>query len=147
MPFLPKCFTSNNTSTKVWSSTNEAVATVDSNGEVTIVGAGSTNIRVNQAADATYCAVVDASYALNVTAPGVAEPTNQPTSFTATTNSTSQITVTWTDATGAQLPEHYLVKASTGTITAPVDGTAEADADAALVKILLKEHRQPYLQD
>ena len=127
-------FTSNNTSTKVWSSTNEAVATVDSNGEVTIVGAGSTNIRVNQAADATYCAVVDASYALTVTAPGVAEPTNQPTELSATTNSTSQITVTWTDATGAQLPEHYLVKASTGTITAPVDGTAEADADAALVK-------------
>ena len=125
-------FTSNNTSTKVWSSTNEAVATVDSNGEVTIVGAGSTNIRVNQAADATYCAVVDASYALTVTAPGVAEPTNQPTSFTASTNSTSQITVNWTDATGAQLPEHYLVKASTGAVTAPIDGTAEADA--ALVK-------------
>ncbi len=56
------------------------------------------------------------------------EPTNHPTSFTATTNSSSQITVTWTDASVGQAPNGYLVKASTGTPTAPVDGTSEADA-------------------
>lgn len=121
-------FTSDNTSTKVWSSTNEAVATVDANGLVTIHSAGTTNIRVNQVADATYCAVVDASYALTVSSPAKPEPTNHATSFTATTNSSSQITVTWTDATGTQVPDGYLVKASTSTPTAPADGTAEVDA-------------------
>jgi hypothetical protein len=58
-------------------------------------------------------------------------PTNHPTAFAATANSSSQITVTWTDATaagGEQLPSAYLVKASTGIPTAPADGTAEADA-------------------
>ena len=64
-------FTSDNTSAKVWSSTNEAVATVDAAGEVTIKSAGTTNIRVNQVADATYCAVVNASYELTVTSPPV----------------------------------------------------------------------------
>lgn len=133
-------FTSNNTSTKVWSSTNEAVATVDAAGEVTIHSAGTTSIKVNQAADATYCAVVDASYSLTVTTPAVAEPTNHPSSFTATTNSTSQITVTWTDATGGQVPASYLVIASTGTPTAPIDGTAQADA--ALVKNITQGTQQ-----
>ena len=61
-----------------------------------------------------------------------AEPTNHATSFIATANSTSQITVTWTDATGAQVPDGYLVVASTGTPAAPVDGVAQSDA--ALVK-------------
>ena len=58
------------------------------------------------------------------------EPTNHATGFSATTNSSSQITVNWTDAiagVGEQLPSAYLVKASTGIPTEPVDGTAEAD--------------------
>lgn len=55
------------------------------------------------------------------------EPTNHATTFTATANSSNQITVTWTDATGGQVPAGYLVKASTGTPTAPVDGTPETD--------------------
>jgi hypothetical protein len=61
-------FTSNdNTSPKVFSSSNTHVAPVNSaTGEVTIVGVGSTTISVTQAADATYCAV-SASYVLNVT--------------------------------------------------------------------------------
>ncbi|MFA7687386.1 MAG: putative Ig domain-containing protein [Moheibacter sp.] len=61
-------FISDNTSAFVWSSTDTGVATVDANGEVTIVGAGTTEIRVNQEADDTYCAVVDAGYTLNVAA-------------------------------------------------------------------------------
>lgn len=59
-------FASDNTSAKVYSSTNGSVASVDANGEVTILDAGTTTIRVTQVADATYCAV-NASYTLNVT--------------------------------------------------------------------------------
>ena len=57
------------------------------------------------------------------------EPSNHATGFSATTNSHSQITVTWTDATGAQLPHAYLVKAAVApaTPTAPTDGVAEGD--------------------
>lgn len=62
------------------------------------------------------------------------EPTNHATGFAANQGSPSysSIIVTWTDATGAIVPDGYLIKASTGSITAPVDGTSEADA--ALVK-------------
>ncbi len=59
----------------------------------------------------------------------IPEPTNHATSFAATANSISQITVSWTDAAGGQLPSYYLVKAaaSPATPTAPVDGTTEAN--------------------
>lgn len=60
-------FTSDNTSAMIWSSTDTNVATVNANGEVSIVGAGTTEIQVNQAADNTYCAV-EATYTLNVVA-------------------------------------------------------------------------------
>ena len=64
----------------------------------------------------------------SVTAPPDPEPANHVTGFTATVNSHSQITVSWADAeAGDQAPAGYLVKASTGTPTAPVDGTAESD--------------------
>ncbi len=59
-----------------------------------------------------------------------AEPTNHPTSFTATANGFSQIDLTWTDATGAVTPDGYLIKTSSvslGSITDPTDGTAESD--------------------
>jgi PKD repeat protein len=50
------------------------------------------------------------------------EPSNYPTAFTATVYKIS-ITLTWTDATGTQLPSNYLVKVSDqDNITAPVDG-------------------------
>lgn len=49
------------------------------------------------------------------------EPSNYPTHFAATANGTS-VNVTWTDATGAQLPHRYLILASTGSITIPTDG-------------------------
>ncbi len=55
------------------------------------------------------------------------EPTNYPTSFTAA-GSGIVIDLSWTDATGAQLPGAYLLKASDqDNITAPADGTPELD--------------------
>ncbi len=73
------------------------------------------------------------------------EPTNYPTGFTATVNSYNQITVTWTDASGGQLPAAYLVKASVmPAVSEPADGTPESDA--ALIKIFLKAHNKLYLQ-
>lgn len=56
------------------------------------------------------------------------KPTTDATSFSATANSTSEITVTWTDATG--VPDAYLIKGSDigfGDITDPIDGTPESD--------------------
>jgi hypothetical protein len=51
------------------------------------------------------------------------EPTNYPTNFAAATSAFT-ITLNWTDATGAQLPTAYLVRASSANnIPAPVDGT------------------------
>jgi hypothetical protein len=63
-----------------------------------------------------------------MTSAGVApEPTNYPTDFAAAAAGVS-INLTWTDATGAQLPSGYLVLGSTeDNITAPVDGTPVAD--------------------
>ena len=125
-PFT-NAFTSNNTSTKVWSSSNDAVATVDASGLVTLHAAGSANILVNQVIDGTYCAVVNASYALTVAAPPSPEPTNHATALSASTNTATDITVLWTDAVGGQLPQGYLVKASPTTLSAPVNGVAEAN--------------------
>lgn len=57
------------------------------------------------------------------------EPTYFPSSFAASANSSSQITTTWVDASGGQLPTGYLVKASaSASPTAPVDGTPETDS-------------------
>ncbi len=57
------------------------------------------------------------------------EPTNHPSGFTATANSSTQITTSWTDALeGDQAPTGYLVLANTtGTFSDPVDGTAQSD--------------------
>lgn len=57
-----------------------------------------------------------------------AEPSNHPTAFNAVENGLS-INITWTDATGAVLPDNYLIKASSsgyGAISDPVDGVVEA---------------------
>jgi len=60
------------------------------------------------------------------------EPSNYPTNFSSLTNADGlSITLTWTDATGAQLPDKYLVLASTGDITVPTDGTPVADGEMA----------------
>ncbi|WP_432672667.1 T9SS sorting signal type C domain-containing protein [Flavobacterium sp. SM2513] len=59
-----------------------------------------------------------------------AEPTNHPTLFACGTTTTTTIPLTWTDATGATVPDGYLIKWGTsyGAITAPVDGTVQGDA-------------------
>lgn len=74
----------------------------------------------------TYCATNTAATG-NVTpvAPPKPEPTNHASTISASTNSHNQITLTWTDAIGAQIPDGYLIKASTGTPSTPVDGTDE----------------------
>ena len=54
------------------------------------------------------------------------EPSNYPTDFYYLGVGTD-IILTWTDATGAQLPHKYLVLASTGNITVPTDGTPVVD--------------------
>jgi len=59
------------------------------------------------------------------------EPTNHVTAFAAGTITTSSIALTWTDATGAQLPNTYLIKASSssaGAIQDPIDGIPEANS-------------------
>ncbi|SFB93460.1 GEVED domain-containing protein [Kaistella jeonii] len=57
------------------------------------------------------------------------EPTNQPTVFSFGSTTTTTIPLTWTDATGASIPDGYLIKwgSSYGAITPPVDGTAESN--------------------
>ncbi len=59
------------------------------------------------------------------------EPTNYPTAFAASVSGLN-IDLTWTDATGEQLPYKYLVLASTGNITVPVDGTPVDNGDMAI---------------
>ena len=61
------------------------------------------------------------------------EPTNYPSNFVATADDDElEITLTWNDATGGQLPDKYLVVASTGAITVPVDGTPVANSAMAI---------------
>ncbi len=62
-----------------------------------------------------------------------AEPTNHVTAFAAVLGipSYSTINTSWVDATGATIPDGYLVKAATGgyaSIVDPVDGVPEANA-------------------
>ena len=58
------------------------------------------------------------------------EPSNYPTNFVASVDGLD-VTLTWTDATGEVLPHKYLVLASTGNITVPVDGTPVSDGALA----------------
>ncbi|MEK8017017.1 MAG: choice-of-anchor Q domain-containing protein, partial [Candidatus Parabeggiatoa sp.] len=59
------------------------------------------------------------------------EPTNHPTDFTATVDSDTAITLTWTDSTagtGEQLPANYLILGKkSGSVTDPTDGTPVDD--------------------
>lgn len=56
------------------------------------------------------------------------EPTNQVTAFSCGTTTSGSIPLTWTGATsGTTAPDGYLILWSTGTITPPIDGTAQPD--------------------
>lgn len=113
------------------------VATVTSNGEQNLVK-NSGDIVVNVPGDfvlkfiqhdnnAGQVSIDNVSWT-GYTATALPEPTNYPTNFAAQAGPFS-ITLSWQDATtGAQLPQAYLIKASTqNNITAPQDGTFEAD--------------------
>ena len=63
-------------------------------------------------------------------APIEPEPSNYPTEFTVLVDGVDAYAL-WEDATGEQLPHKYLVLASTGNITKPVDGTPVPDSDLA----------------
>lgn len=67
----------------------------------------------------------------NATTTLTPEPTNYPTSFDANATSSS-VALTWTDATGTQLPENYIVFAGLASaLPVPVDG-APVDDDTDL---------------
>lgn len=59
------------------------------------------------------------------------EPTNYPTNFIVSEVNGVDVTLTWTDAVGDQLPAKYLVLATYGDVTVPTDGIAVADSDRA----------------
>jgi endonuclease I len=69
------------------------------------------------------------------------QPDNHLTSFSATVSNYSTIELTWTDATGTNLPDAYLIMANTtGAFSSPVDGTEPSeDSDlsdgSAIVKV------------
>jgi hypothetical protein len=71
------------------------------------------------------------SYGSNLTFTTLkSEPTNFPTVFACGTTSTTEIPLSWTGATGAVLPDGYLVKwsaTSYAVIIGPADGTAEVN--------------------
>ena len=50
------------------------------------------------------------------------EPTNYPTNFRVSKVDGTDVTLTWTDSEGGQLPDKYLIVASTGAIPVPTDG-------------------------
>jgi len=54
------------------------------------------------------------------------EPSNYPTNFNAEVSGVN-VTLAWADALGEQLPDGYLVLASTGNITVPADGVPVPD--------------------
>lgn len=103
-------------------------------GPITINGltAGNTyHFRVYEycSPDRTYQAATATSNPNSVFVPKP-EPTNFPTAFACGTTTASTIPLSWTAATGAVLPDGYLVKWSTTSYAAiadPVDGTAEAN--------------------
>jgi len=91
-------------------------------GEGSIIG-----VSVNDIAGNNYLQILNLVVTWNLNP----EPSRQPTSLTATTNSTSQITTSWTDSvigTEEQYPDSYLVMCSTtNSFSDPVDATAQSD--------------------
>jgi hypothetical protein len=100
---------------------------VKNSGDITINASGDFIIDFKQTSTNSGQVAVD-----NITWTGFAggplpEPTNYPTTFTATGGG-YKVTLNWTDATGGQVPTSYLIKGSTSsTIADPTDGTMVAN--------------------
>ena len=119
-----------------YSSTNTSVATVDSDGEVTIVGAGTTTIKATAAAQSTYCAS-EATYSLTVnsgTAAGLLFATasyskaTDDEGFTQTvTNPNSLTDVTYSSSN----PSVATVNETTGAVTLVSTGSTTITARTA----------------
>ncbi len=60
------------------------------------------------------------------------EPTNYPTNFRVSEVNGTDVTLTWTDAVGEQVPDKYLVLGSTGNITVPTDGVPVPNGELAM---------------
>jgi hypothetical protein len=108
-------------------STNDGSGTANYTSSLTGLTAGTT---YNYRAYATNSNGVT-SYGTNLTFTTLKlEPSNFPTAFTCGTTTTSNIPLTWTAATGAVIPDGYLVKwsaTSFAAITDPVDNTFESN--------------------
>ncbi len=99
-------------------------ANVHNSGPILVNASGSFILKFKQADSLTSGQVTidNVTWTANSGGP-LPEPTNYPTSFTATP-SPFMVGLTWVDATGAQAPGAYLILASDqNNITAPVDGT------------------------
>lgn len=103
-------------------------ANVHNSGPIVVNAPGSFTLMFKQADSLTsgQCTIDNVTWTAFGGGPAP-EPTNYPTNFAATP-SPFTISLSWTDATGAQLPTAYLILASeVNNITAPVDGTPVAN--------------------
>ena len=122
-------FTTNNSSARVYSSSNTNAAIVDASGLVTIVGAGNSTISVTQIADGTHCAVSD-SYALTVT------------STTPTINAEGTLsTFTYVAGIGPSTEQSFTVSGSnltTGvTVTAPANFEVSTTSGSGFSNVII----------
>lgn len=106
---------------------NAQQGVVLNSGPITVGASGACIIKlVQQNATAGQVTIDNITWTANGGGP-LPEPTDYPTSFAAAP-SINTVTVSWTDAAGAQAPQKYLILVSTqNNIQAPVDGTPVAD--------------------
>lgn len=137
--FTGQALTNSNSVSVTWSSTNEDVATVDNTGDVTVLKAGTTEIKANFAGNATYKTAV-ASYTLTVNKANAdlsytttsfeimlnddtfeAPALNNPNNLTGITYASNKTTVATVNSTTGELS--YVASAEgTATITATFAG-------------------------
>ena len=103
-----------------YSSSDPNVATIDTEGKVTILDAGQTTITAISEADETYCAD-EASYILTVTSPPCATPniSKQPTSVEISVGETATLSI---EATGDNLSYQWYTCDQDGNNETAIDG-------------------------